>query len=50
MMIDIQKIVFFFSSRRHSNTKQWSFGKKRFNDNPKEVMMMIVVLIYSFDH
>lgn len=25
------------SSRRHSNVKQWSAGKKRFNENPKEV-------------
>jgi cytohesin len=29
------KILFF--SRRHSNAKQWSIGKKRFNDSPKEV-------------
>jgi hypothetical protein len=28
----------YFPSRRNSNAKQWSVGKKRFNDNPKEVI------------
>lgn len=34
-MNSIGEIVCF--SRRHSNAKQWSMGKKRFNENPKEV-------------
>jgi hypothetical protein len=30
-------VFFFNSSRRNPNAKQWSVGKKQFNDNPKEV-------------
>ncbi len=35
-LLSLNKSIFFYS-RRHSNVKQWSIGKKRFNDNPKEV-------------
>jgi hypothetical protein len=33
-------MICFFCSRRNSNAKQWSVGKKRFNDNPKEVIIV----------
>jgi hypothetical protein len=42
-------IFLFLLSRRNSNVKQWSIGKKRFNDNPKEVNQdkyFLLFLIY----
>lgn len=35
-VLKINRIIIIYS-RRNSNVKQWSIGKKRFNDHPKEV-------------
>lgn len=35
-------LLFFIFSHRNSNAKQWSIGKKQFNENPKEVRLSSV--------